>query len=624
MRKLLSFTKLVSLLVVSFLIQVAVSAEVKAYTFERTVSTTLQPNSTSEVTVIQTHRLHWDNPVFFFPKEKNYLYAYIYPAFSEQSVEVGASVKNLVVTGGSYSKEKLAFETSKESGGLQLKIPYYDNLDNKKNIEFTISYTTNLYSLYEGGLLELNYPGLSEKYQPKVNHSEEGYSEVTTFSVSVVVPSSYGEVSSVFPNPASDHSTKEKNRVLLFGTKELIGNAVHVVVGNERLIKFTLKGNTYSTNNEAPEFFQEILKNYIEVALPTSREGTETAGQEVYYTKIEPFPVALRTDPDGNVIAKIPISAASSGQIVIEGYAKLRNIPVSDMTNKRTKASVPNEILSAYTKGENHYWQTTTPEIVAVATKELIDTGEILPQVRKTMAFVSRNMEYADINNSASLVRLGAKEALKQKVGVCMEYSDLLLTILRAQGIPVRTVFGDGVGARVDRTLEGIGHQWISVWLPEEGWIPIDPTWSDNNKEYIGHDVNHFTWYVASTSVNEPNGFNCLSWDAASPCKDALEISTSPVNEIPDVSTLLTLSQVEEKMTAEFPQVGWRHALQKAVDYLGESQLGRIILSKQGLLMLFGVVVYVLLVAIISMVSKRLRKKKLAQDLPPRTVTPNL
>jgi hypothetical protein len=330
--------------------------------------------------------------------------------------------------------------------------------------------------------MEMNYPGLSEKYQPKVNHSEEGYSEVTTYGVSVVVPAQYGEVSSIFPKPSSDYSNKEKSRVLLFGTKELLGNAVHVVVGNERFIKFTLKGNTYSTNNETPEFIQDLLKNYIEVALPTQREGTETAGQEVFFTKIEPFPVSLRTDIDGNVIAKIPIAATSSGQIIIEGYAKLSNIPIQEALSARTVESIPQEIQSAYTKGEGQYWQTASQEILAVAQKELVDGGQMLSQVRKTMAFVSRNLAYADIQNAASLVRLGAKEALAQKVGVCMEYSDLLLTLLRAQGIPTRTVFGDGVGARVDRTLEGIGHQWISVWFPEEGWIPIDPTWSDNNR----------------------------------------------------------------------------------------------------------------------------------------------
>jgi hypothetical protein len=120
--------------------------------------------------------------------------------------------------------------------------------------------------------------------------------------------------------------------------------------------------------------------------------------------------------------------------------------------------------------------------------------------------------------------------------------------------------------------------------------------------------------------VNEPNGFNCLSWDATSPCKDALEISTTPVDSIPDDESLLTLSQIEAKISVEPPQPGWRVALQRVVDYLGESQLGRILLSKQGLLMLFGLFTYLILVSIISAVSKRIRKKKLqnaASPIPP-------
>ncbi len=617
MKKLL--TKLFLFLIITSLGFIISTSDVSAYTLLKSVHTTVDVVSEEEVMVTQSHTLTWDNYASFFPKEQNYVYAYITPAFKNQVDALPNSIKDLTVVGGTRFTEKIPFTQSIENGAIQLKIPYYDDLRNDTPLTFVVSYKTDLYIDLAGGMLDLQLPGLSQDFKSRVSHNTEGYTEMTNITISVSIPSRFGAVSSYFPTTARQAIDKKGNTTLQFSLLDLIGKSIQISVGNERLIKFELKGKTYQTNNDTPEILEGLLKNYIEVVLPSSREGTENGNQEILYSKIEPFPISLRTDSDGNVIARLPVSAASSGVIMIEGYAKLKNIPLTKDALNAVKTAI-SEDMKIYTAGEPAYWQTLDPSIVAVAQKEIDSSGKIMNQVRKTMAFVSRSLSYADIKEASSLVRLGAKESLVQKVGVCMEYSDLLLTLLRSQGIPTRAVFGDGVGTRVDRTLEGIGHQWVSVWLPGVGWTPIDPTWSDNNREYVGHDVNHFTWYVASASVNEPNGFNCLSWDATSPCKDALEISTTPVDSIPDDESLLTLSQIEAKISVEPPQPGWRVALQRFVDYLGESQLGRILLSKQGLLMLFGLFTYLILVSIISAVSKRIRKKKLqnaASQFPP-------
>ena len=55
-----------------------------------------------------------------------------------------------------------------------------------------------------------------------------------------------------------------------------------------------------------------------------------------------------------------------------------------------------------------------------------------------------------------------------------MEYSDLFLTLARAQGIPARAAFGYGYDARIGENQQD-AHQWVQVYLPGmKEWLSID------------------------------------------------------------------------------------------------------------------------------------------------------
>jgi len=71
-----------------------------------------------------------------------------------------------------------------------------------------------------------------------------------------------------------------------------------------------------------------------------------------------------------------------------------------------------------------------------------------------------------------------------------MEFADLMVAILRAQGIPAIAANGAGYG-RYDKPETFIGHQWVMVYFPSLGWVPVDPTWGDSGGELIGPDLLH-------------------------------------------------------------------------------------------------------------------------------------
>lgn len=67
---------------------------------------------------------------------------------------------------------------------------------------------------------------------------------------------------------------------------------------------------------------------------------------------------------------------------------------------------------------------------------------------------------------------------LTQQKGVCQDITHVMIAICRSLGIPSRYVSGYLYHRRDDhdRSQSDATHAWLEVWLPELGWIGIDPT----------------------------------------------------------------------------------------------------------------------------------------------------
>lgn len=84
----------------------------------------------------------------------------------------------------------------------------------------------------------------------------------------------------------------------------------------------------------------------------------------------------------------------------------------------------------------------------------------------RTFEFVKEHIRYK--RNEA----IGAARVLEAGVGKCMDYSDLFVALLRANGIPARSVFGYVAFTAHDNPL----HAWPEVYLCRQGWVRFDPT----------------------------------------------------------------------------------------------------------------------------------------------------
>tara|TARA_R110002096_G_scaffold203718_2_gene389026 strand:- start:11062 stop:11934 length:873 start_codon:yes stop_codon:yes gene_type:complete len=96
-----------------------------------------------------------------------------------------------------------------------------------------------------------------------------------------------------------------------------------------------------------------------------------------------------------------------------------------------------------------------------------------------------------------------AAEVQSEKIGTCQDFAHLLLAYCRALGIPARYISGylydPGIEAATQPEFIGAEstHAWVEVYVPQVGWIGIDPTnrrWVDEHYVTVAfgrdyHDV---------------------------------------------------------------------------------------------------------------------------------------
>ncbi len=97
---------------------------------------------------------------------------------------------------------------------------------------------------------------------------------------------------------------------------------------------------------------------------------------------------------------------------------------------------------------------------------------------------IHRTFKY---QKGATHVHSSVADCLATKAGVCQDFSHLLISLLRARGVPARYVSGylvprvsaDDRGA-MERVIGGLAsHAWVQMFSPGAGWLGLDPTVGD-------------------------------------------------------------------------------------------------------------------------------------------------
>lgn len=122
------------------------------------------------------------------------------------------------------------------------------------------------------------------------------------------------------------------------------------------------------------------------------------------------------------------------------------------------------------------------PEIAEMAGEvEALSDGTVRGFAEAASSLIHERFTYKP---GATHVHSSVEDSLVTRAGVCQDFSHILIAVLRQRGIPSRYVSGylvpkqsaDARSANENVIGGHASHAWVQAYLPDAGWIGLDPT----------------------------------------------------------------------------------------------------------------------------------------------------
>lgn len=344
----------------------------------------------------------------------------------------------------------------KNNDGYEIQLTFTKAVTGQnKNNRIFISFDTPDIAQKSRNIWNINIPGLTRQ------------NEFHTFNVNVIVPTSLGKPSYIKP-----FLRNMDNGKITFTKEELGKSGISMSFGNQEIYKFNL---SYHLSN--PTFFS-IKK---QIALPPS-----TNYQDIKIESIDPKPLNVIFDKDGNWLAKYKIGPSKTLNVNVEGLARISLHP--------KKEEVSQKELNLYLK-DQPYWQTKDLDVENLA-KKLKTPNAIYDYVVKTLKY-----DFSRVTSNKP--RLGALEVLRNPgSAVCLEFTDLFIALARSAGIPARKIDGfaytQNSKERPLSLVKDILHSWPEYYDYDlKTWVMVDPTWGNTTggiDYFYTLDFDHFAF----------------------------------------------------------------------------------------------------------------------------------
>ena len=350
-----------------------------------------------------------------------------------------------------------------------------------KELPWTLTFKSKDFASSSGKVWEVSVPKIVSS------------TNLESYNVTLSVPQSFGNPTSISPTPKK--VTPSFDRLFLnFDKDQLTQSGVSANFGDSQLFDFNLN---YHLENPG------IVPALTNIALPPDSEY-----QDVIFSQIEPKPINVTVDNDGNYLAWYKLNRQQKLTVWVAGSAKL--VINSKVKNPLLKSSLKEHYLQA-----DKYWDKDNP-LVKTKLKEILDkkgAKSNQEKIKLIYQFVVNNLKYdASRLSNKGIERLGAITVLNNpNSAVCMEFTDLFITLARGAGIPARELNGFAYTSnpqlRPLSLTQDILHAWPEYWDGEKGWIMVDPTWENTTGgvDYFNKfDLNHFVFAIKGLSSEQP------------------------------------------------------------------------------------------------------------------------
>lgn len=368
--------------------------------------------------------------------------------------------------------QTLPLETSEEERKVKITVKFPNAVVGRgKSRIFSVKYNLPKVAMQNGQVWDLTIPKIA---------SPETINE---YKLTLFVPTSFGNPAYISPQPRSK-SVQQDFQQFIFEKDDLIKAGVVAAFGQSQIFELSLVYHLQNPYLGAGE---------TQIAIPA-----DTAFQRVYYENLNPKPIQIKIDEDGNWLAVYRLKGKEQMDVFLEGRVQIFAKPQEFYPNIN-----PND--RTYYLAENQYWQANDPEIKKVA--------KTLKTPRAIYDFVVGKLSYDYSRVREGTARLGAKEALNNPAkAICMEFTDLFIALARAAGIPAREINGYAYTENPEiqplSLLADVLHAWPEYWDEGVGvWRPVDPTWANTTGGvdfFDKFDLNHIVFAIHGKDPASP------------------------------------------------------------------------------------------------------------------------
>lgn len=340
-----------------------------------------------------------------------------------------------------------------------------------KTLRFNISYDVLDLVSRTGQVWEITVPKLTKA------------DEIDNYQLLLFVPLSFGTPAYISPYPVA--TSQEGNYQVYQFTKNQIAHAgVRAAFGEFQVFDFILN---YQLKNDG------LMPAIAEISLPP-----DTAFQKIYYQSLEPKPDNVRVDEDGNWLASYSLSGNQRLNIEAVGKVKVLSQPQKDFPQ-------PEPATLQKNLKDQEFWPVYHSLIQETAIK--------LKTAKEVYDFVVNYLSYDFERVKEGVERQGALTALERpEQAICMEFTDLFITLSRAIGVPAREINGYAYTTnpklRPLSLVADVLHSWPEYWDDaRKVWVPVDPTWEKTTggvDHFHKTDLNHFAFTIHGIDSQKP------------------------------------------------------------------------------------------------------------------------
>jgi transglutaminase-like putative cysteine protease len=202
--------------------------------------------------------------------------------------------------------------------------------------------------------------------------------------------------------------------------------------------------------------------------------------QDVLSMEVSPKDYALVVDEYGNHYAEFDFSKQPAGTIQTVNIDY--RVTVNELAYNLSICQ--GSLLDEFNQPELHI-ESTNPQIVALAGQLSQGKDTACQKLQAFYDYIGDKLTYTFNGQN-----WGAQAALGPMGADCTEYTDLLVALSRAQGIPARYFEGLLYLDKGTQAIAQTEHAWPDVFIPSIGWVAMDPTLGrslGNRDTYFAH-----------------------------------------------------------------------------------------------------------------------------------------